>query len=131
MQFVHGPDFPTAGTIIGTEGIREAYATGRGRVIVRARGAHRGDARQTVFRIIVFRTAVPGQQSGLAGNAWRKLVRDKKLEGISELRDESDRSGMRVVIELRPGRLPATGTQSPLPAHRDAVVVLLQTCSRW
>jgi DNA gyrase subunit A len=104
MQFIQGPDFPTAGTIVGTEGIREAYATGRGRVIVRAR-ARIEEMRGNRFRIVV--TELPYQVNKAAMlERMAQLVRDKKLEGISELRDESDRSGMRVVIELRRDAFP-------------------------
>ena len=104
MQFVHGPDFPTAGTIIGTEGIREAYATGRGRVIVRAK-ARIEEMRGNRFQIIV--TELPYQiNKATLLERMAQLVREKKLEGISELRDESDRSGMRMVIELRRDAFP-------------------------
>ena len=104
MQFVKGPDFPTAGTIVGTEGIREAYATGRGRVIVRAR-ARIEEMRGNRFRIVV--TELPYQVNKAAMlERMAQLVREKKIEGISELRDESDRSGMRVVIELRRDAFP-------------------------
>ena len=104
MQFVRGPDFPTAGTIVGTGGIREAYATGRGRVIVRAR-ARIEEMRGNRFQIVV--TELPYQVNKAALlERMAQLVRDKKIEGISELRDESDRSGMRVVIELRRDAFP-------------------------
>ena len=104
MKFVRGPDFPTAGTIVGTEGIREAYATGRGRVIVRAR-ARIEEMRGNRFQIVV--TELPYQVNKAALlERMAQLVREKKIEGISELRDESDRSGMRVVIELRRDAFP-------------------------
>lgn len=104
MRFVRGPDFPTAGTIVGTDGIREAYATGRGRVIVRAR-ARIEEMRGNRYRIVV--TELPYQVNKAALlERMAQLVRDKKIEGISELRDESDRSGMRVVIELRRDAFP-------------------------
>ena len=99
MEHVTGPDFPTGGIIMGRSGIRAAYATGRGKVVVRARtefeefGADR-------TRIIV--TELPYQVN--KSELVRKIaeqVRDKKLEGISDLRDESDRIGMRIVIELK------------------------------
>ena len=99
-QFVKGPDFPTAGIILGQEGIKNAYATGRGRIVVRAR-AHVGDASEAGRRQIVV-TELPYQTNKatlvekIAG-----LVKDKKVNGISELRDESDRQGMRIVIELK------------------------------
>ena len=99
MEHVSGPDFPTGGIIMGRSGIRAAYATGRGKVVVRARtefeefGADR-------TRIIV--TELPYQVN--KSELVRKIaeqVREKKLEGISDLRDESDRIGMRIVIELK------------------------------
>ncbi|MFC1861843.1 DNA gyrase subunit A [Chloroflexota bacterium] len=99
-QFVKGPDFPTAGIILGQDGIKSAYATGHGRIVIRAR-AHIADASETGRRQIVV-TELPYQTNKatlverIAG-----LVTDKKIGGISELRDESDRQGMRIVIELR------------------------------
>jgi DNA gyrase subunit A len=98
MQFIKGPDFPTAGFILGREGIKQAYTTGRGSVTMRARTEieeHNGKA-----RIIV--TELPYQvvKTRLIVNI-AELVRDKKIDGITDLRDESDRTGMRIVIELR------------------------------
>ena len=99
MEHVSGPDFPTGGIIMGRSGIRAAYATGRGKVVVRARTefeTFNGDR----TRIIV--TELPYQVN--KSELVRKIaeqVRDKKLEGISDLRDESDRIGMRIVIELK------------------------------
>ncbi len=99
MRFVPGPDFPTAGFIIGTRGIREAYATGKGRIIVRAKM----DAEETDrggFRLIV--TELPYQvNKATLQEKIVELVKDKKLDGISDMRDESDRRGMRLVIELK------------------------------
>ncbi|MFH1169156.1 MAG: DNA gyrase subunit A, partial [Chloroflexota bacterium] len=99
-QFIKGPDFPTAGIIQGREGIRNAYATGHGKVVVRAR-AHIGSTSATGRRQIVV-TELP-YQTNKAGmvEAIAELVKDKKIEGISDLRDESDRQGMRVVIEVK------------------------------
>jgi len=95
-QFIKGPDFPTAGIILGQEGIKSAYATGHGRVVVRAK-AHLGDEQR---RIVV--TELPYQTNKAAlVERIAELVKDKKVGGISELRDESDRQGMRIVIELR------------------------------
>ncbi len=100
IQFVKGPDFPTAGIILGQEGIKSAYATGHGRVVVRAK-AHLGDVSGDEPRHIVI-TELPYQTNKAAlVEKIAELVRDKKIGGISELRDESDRQGMRVVIELR------------------------------
>ncbi len=100
IQFIRGPDFPTAGIILGQEGIKSAYVTGHGRVIVRAR-AYVGGASEAGRRQIVV-TELPYQTNKAAlVERIAELVKDKKIAGISELRDESDRQGMRIVIELR------------------------------
>ena len=100
IQFIKGPDFPTAGIILGQEGIKSAYATGHGRVVVQAK-ASIGDASETGRRQIVV-TELPYQTNKAAlVERIAMLVKDKKIRGISELRDESDRQGMRIVIELR------------------------------
>jgi len=101
MAFVKGPDFPTGGTILGTEGIRSAYATGKGRIVVRAK-THFEEAGGGKSLIIV--TELP-YQVGKATLIERiaALVREKRLDTISDLRDESDRQGMRIVIELKRG----------------------------
>ncbi|MFC1915673.1 DNA gyrase subunit A [Chloroflexota bacterium] len=99
-QFVKGPDFPTAGIIQGTEGIKSAYATGHGKVVIRARLRVESIARTGHQRIVV--TELPYQTNKAAlMETIAALVRDKKITGISDLRDESDRNGMRIVIELR------------------------------
>src|ERR671911_1058037 len=107
MQHIKGPDFPTGGVILGVSGIREAYETGRGRVRVRAR-AHSEDIGQGKEAIIV--TELPFMvKKGGDGGLIRKiaeLVQEKKITEISDLRDESDRKGMRVVIELKRGVIP-------------------------
>ncbi|MDO8568557.1 MAG: DNA gyrase subunit A [Dehalococcoidales bacterium] len=103
-RFVKGPDFPTAGIIMGTEGIRDAYATGQGKVVVRARTAisTMGTGRK---QIIV--TELPYQTNKAAlVETIANLVKNKRVEGISELRDESDRQGMRIVIELKREAMP-------------------------
>ena len=97
-QFVKGPDFPTAGIIRGGEGIKNAYATGRGKVVVQAK-AMIGDAagrRQIVVTELPYQTNKAALVERIA-----ELVKNKKVEGISGLRDESDRQGMRIVIELK------------------------------
>ncbi len=100
MQFVQGPDFPTGGIILGQEGIRSAYATGHGRVTVRAK-AYSEEASTSGKRQIVV-TELPYQTNKAALiEKIAQLVKDKKISGISELRDESDRQGMRIVIELK------------------------------
>ena len=99
MDHITGPDFPTGGIIMGRSGIRAAYATGRGKVVVRARTEFETFGTDRT-RIIV--TELPYQVN--KSELVRKIaeqVRDKKLEGISDLRDESDRIGMRIVIELK------------------------------
>jgi DNA gyrase subunit A len=104
-QIVLGPDFPTAGIIIGREGIKNAYATGQGRIIVRARAQIEDMPRGNRQQIVV--TELPYQVNKAALiEKIADLVRDKKIDGISDLRDESDRDGLRIVIELRPGAQP-------------------------
>ena len=101
MQYVKGPDFPTKGIIMGRSGIRAAYATGRGRVTIRARTEFEEYGRNHErTRIIV--TELPYQvNKRMLIAAIAEQVKEKRLEGISDLRDESDRNGMRVVIELK------------------------------
>jgi DNA gyrase subunit A len=107
MRHVKGPDFPTGGTILGRQGIRDAYETGRGRVRVRAR-AHTEPLTQGKEAIVV--TELPYQvKKGGEGGLIQKiaqLVNDKKIPDITDLRDESDRHGMRLVIELKRDALP-------------------------
>ncbi|MFC1847290.1 DNA gyrase subunit A [Chloroflexota bacterium] len=99
-QFIKGPDFPTAGIILGRDGIKNAYATGHGRIVVRAK-AHITDASEAGRRQIVV-SELPYQTNKAAlVERIAELVANKKIVGISELRDESDRQGMRIVIELR------------------------------
>ena len=100
MQFVKGPDFPTKGIIMGRSGIRQAYATGRGKIIVRARTEFEEYGRDKRTRIIVNELPYQVNKKMLIKN-MADQVRDKRLEGISDLRDESDRNGMRIVIELK------------------------------
>jgi DNA gyrase subunit A len=99
MEIVQGPDFPTGGIILGREGIKAAYATGRGRVVIRAR-AFVEEAPRGGYQIIV--TELPYQVNKAALlERIAELVKDGKLDGIRDLRDESDRSGMRAIIELK------------------------------
>jgi DNA gyrase subunit A len=99
MAFVPGPDFPTAGFIYGRSGIRSAYESGRGIVIMRAKAAIEKSSRDREAIIV---TEIPYQvNKAKLIERMAELVRDKKIEGISDLRDESDREGMRVVIELK------------------------------
>ena len=99
MEHVSGPDFPTGGIIMGRSGIRAAYATGRGKVVVRARTEFE-EFGQDRIRIIVSELPYQVNKRQLIKNIAEQ-VKDKKLDGISDLRDESDRNGMRIVIELR------------------------------
>ncbi|SHH78104.1 DNA gyrase subunit A [Caloranaerobacter azorensis DSM 13643] len=99
MEAIKGPDFPTGAIIMGREGIKAAYRTGRGKVIVRAK-THIEQLNKSKTRIIV--TELPYQvNKAKLIEKIASLVRDKKIEGISDLRDESDRNGMRIVIELK------------------------------
>ena len=99
MEHIKGPDFPTRGIIMGRSGIRAAYSTGKGRVIVRAR-TEMEEFGQNRTRIVVTELPYQVNKSRLVENIAEQ-VKDKRLEGISGLRDESDRDGMRIVIELK------------------------------
>ena len=99
MQYIHGPDFPTKGIIMGRAGIRAAYATGRGKVIIRARTEFEEHGQNRV-RIIVSELPYQVNKKMLIKNIAEQ-VKDKRLDDISDLRDESDRNGMRIVIELK------------------------------
>ncbi|MHC1772612.1 MAG: DNA gyrase subunit A [Flexilinea sp.] len=99
MRYVQGPDFPTGGIILGREGIMQAYSTGRGRVVVRGR-THVEENRPGRFDIII--TEIPYQiNKTTLIERIAELVREGKIDTISDLRDESDRTGMRIVIELK------------------------------
>jgi len=100
MQFLPGPDFPTRGIIMGRSGIRQAYATGRGKVVVRARTGFEEYGRDHRTRIIVSELPYQVNKRQLIRNIAEQ-VKEKRIEGISDLRDESDRNGMRIVIELK------------------------------
>ena len=99
MQHIQGPDFPTRGIIIGRSGIRAAYATGRGKVVVRARAEFEAFGKDRT-RIIVTELPYQVNKRQLIKNIAEQ-VKDKRLDGISDLRDETDRNGMRIVIELK------------------------------
>jgi len=106
MRFIKGPDFPTGGAILGSEGVRNAYATGRGRVVMRAK-THIEEIKGGRHRIVV--TELPYQvNKATLIERIASLVRDKRLDSISDLRDESDRQGMHIVIELKRGAEPKT-----------------------
>ncbi|UCF64305.1 MAG: DNA gyrase subunit A [bacterium] len=99
MTHISGPDFPTGGIIFGSEGIREAYTTGRGKIIVRGR-ANIEHGRNNRSSIIISEMPYQVNKASLIEKT-ADLVRDRKIEGISDIRDESDRDGIRVVIELK------------------------------
>ncbi len=102
MEFVKGPDFPTGAHIYGNEGIRNAYATGRGRIMVQAshmiEESKRNDRQRLVFTEIPYQVNKSTLVAKIA-----ELIKNKVVEGVSEVRDESDRKGMRVVLDLRRG----------------------------
>ncbi len=100
MQHIKGPDFPTRAIIMGRSGIRQAYATGHGKVVIRARTEFEEYGKDKRTRIIVNELPYKVNKRQLIKNIADQ-VRDKKLEGISDMRDESDRNGMRIVIELK------------------------------
>src|SRR3954463_10497117 len=105
LNLIPGPDFPTAGYIVGRAGIVQAYTTGRGAIMMRARSTietnKKGDRTSIVFTEIPYQVNKAKLIERIAD-----LVRDKIIEGISDLRDESDREGMRIVIELKRGEVP-------------------------
>jgi DNA gyrase subunit A len=105
LQTIPGPDFPSGGTIVGREGIARAYLEGRGSVVVRGRASFEEHKKSDRVSIVV--TEIPYQvnKKNLVEEI-AELVRDKRIEGISDLRDESSREGMRIVVELKRGELP-------------------------
>ncbi|UCG82434.1 MAG: DNA gyrase subunit A, partial [Dehalococcoidia bacterium] len=100
MELIPGPDFPTGGVLEGIEGIRTAYTTGHGRMIIRARTHIEEATRGGRYRIVVSELPFQTNKATLVERI-ADLVRNKKIDGISEVRDESDREGMRIVIELK------------------------------
>lgn len=106
MEYIKGPDFPTGGEILGSDGIKSAFATGRGRVVIRAKSQIEQMARGNRFQIIV--TEIPYQvnKASLIEKV-AELVREGRLKHISDIRDESDRDGLRIVIELKRSAYPA------------------------
>ncbi|HQO88690.1 MAG TPA: DNA gyrase subunit A [Chitinophagales bacterium] len=104
MQFIKAPDFPTGGIIYGYDGVKDAFRTGRGKIRVRGK-AHIEDTKEGRSQIVI--TEVPYQiQPKMIITRAAELVNEKKLEGISEIRDESDREGLRVVFELKRDAIP-------------------------
>ena len=100
MRYVQGPDFPTRGIIMGRAGIRQAYATGKGKIVVRGRTEFEEYGRDHRTRIIITELPYQVNKRQMIKNIGEQ-VKEKRLEGISDLRDETDRNGMRVVIELK------------------------------
>ncbi len=96
MEFIKGPDFPTAAIIYGSRGIREAYETGKGKIYIRARGTVDEEHRRIVFTEIPYMV-----NKSMLIESMANLVKDKKIDGITALRDESGRGGMRIVVEYR------------------------------
>ena len=96
MEYIKGPDFPTYATIYGVNGIKQAYTTGKGHIMVRARAVMEDDHRRIVFTEIPF-----GVNKSMLCESIAQCVKDKKIDGITELRDESGREGMRIVVEYR------------------------------
>ena len=104
MKKIKGPDFPTGGIIMGIAGIKEAYETGRGRLVVRGR-VHQEQPKKGRTQVIITELPYQVNKSRFVENI-AELVRTKKIEGINDLRDESDKSGMRVVVELKKDSIP-------------------------
>ncbi len=102
LEILPGPDFPTAGIINGASGIREAYETGKGKIYLRSRSHIEGEDKQS---IVVTELPFQVNKARLIGKI-AELVKDKKIDGITGLRDESDKDGMRMVVELRRGEVP-------------------------
>ncbi len=130
IRHVKGPDFPTAGIIMGREGIKNAYTTGRGQIIVRARAEIQPIKRVNRMQIVVSELPYQVNKAALVEKI-ANLVKEKRIDGISEIRDESDREGMRVVMELRGGTQPLvilnnlyklTAMQSSFSANMLALV---------
>jgi DNA gyrase subunit A len=102
MKKVEGPDFPTGGIICGREGIRDAYMTGRGRLLVHAKAnveSQKGGRESIIITEIPYQVNKNNLIQSMA-----RLINDKKIEGISDLRDESDKDGMRIVVEMKRGQ---------------------------
>ncbi len=119
IDIIPAPDFPTAGLIYGVMGVREGYKTGRGRVVMRARTHFeeigKGDRQALIVDEIPYQVNKKSLIEKIA-----ELVNDKKIEGISDIRDESDKSGMRIVIELKRGEVARGRPQQPVQADPAA-----------
>ncbi len=104
LPLVKGPDFPTGGMILGREGIEHAYTTGRGKIVMRAK-SHTEEASKTRYQIVITELTFQTNKAALVVKI-ADLMKNKRLEGVSEVRDESDRNGIRVVLELKRGSQP-------------------------
>ena len=128
MQFAAGPDFPTGGMIVGHEGIRQAYSTGRGRIVVRGM-AHIEEMKGGRYAIVI--TEIPYQvNKSTLIERIAELVREGRIDAISDLRDESDRRGMSIVIELKRGAQPKK-VLNQLYKYTPLQSPLASTCWRW
>ncbi|MDR0881466.1 MAG: DNA gyrase subunit A [Candidatus Adiutrix sp.] len=109
MNYIPGPDFPTGGFILGREGLREAYHTGRGIIRIRARAVVEAGPKEKKSLLVIKEIPYQVNKANLVG-VIDGLIRDKKLEGVSEVRDESDRDGFRVVLEVKAAQRESTDT---------------------
>ena len=116
MQYIHGPDFPTGAQILGVSGIKEAYTTGRGSITMRGVANIETIAqRNRPEREAIIITELPYQTNKAALiEKIAELVNDKRIDGIADIRDESDRDGMRIVIELKRDAYPPRRFKQPL-----------------
>ncbi len=105
MEFIPGPDFPTGGLIFRLDGIKDAYSTGRGTILVRARATIERGRKGARDRVVITEIPYQANKAKILENI-ASLVNSKKIEGIADIRDESDREGMRIVIEIKKGELP-------------------------
>ena len=119
MNAIKGPDFPTAGFIHGYEGIKQAYTTGRGIIQMRARAVieeGKGDRESIIVTELPYQVNKARLLERIA-----ELVQEKKITGISEIRDESDREGMRIAIDLKKGEIASADPEPAVQAHGHAV----------
>jgi DNA gyrase/topoisomerase IV subunit A len=130
MRYLPGPDFPTGAIINGRAGIVQAYRTGRGRIYVRARAEVISDEKSGRDTIIVHEIPYQLNKARLIERI-AELVKEKKLEGISELRDESDKDGLRIVIELRQAARSATWCSTTSTRRRRCRTSSASTWWRW
>ncbi len=124
MKIVTGPDFPTGGFIYGGEELKQSYLTGRGIIQMRARAGIDRIGRGTGERDAIVITEIPFQvNKARLLERIAELINEKKLDGVSDLRDESDRTGMRIVVELKRDAVPQVVLNKLVQVDADAVVV--------